>query len=417
MTVAAMAESDWVETMNELSNEEFMRDTTKSLIPQGSFGEKARVAVIRTSDRLTFKRCRRRWGWGSHLRHNLGPKQKATPLWLGSGFHFALEDMHSTTPKFGSAADAFRAYVNATRKQNQGSLPDDWQETLALGIGMLDYYQHEWLKNRDPLTTFVYNDVPQVEVNFRIPIPFDATHWGYDEVVYSGTIDRVIIDENGILWLLEYKTAKSIATLHYSVDPQVGAYIWAARHMYPGYEIGGVIYQQHKKAVPEEPRILANGKLSTNKQQATTHSRYRKVVKEIYGDPQRAPGDVIATLNHFAYIEDASRDAFIRRDKIFRNEFAAESEGSKILMEVREMLDPELPLYPNPTRDCTYQCPFISPCVSIDDGSDWQYELEQTVEPRERSYDSWRTFLPGGRNHTEDTTTLTLEDFSKSLQE
>ena len=32
--------------------------------------------------------------------------------------------------------------------------------------------------------------------------------------------------------------------------------------------------------------------------------------------------------------------------------------------------DPMVLAYPNPTRDCTWQCPFIQVCPMFDDGSD-----------------------------------------------
>src|SRR5690348_3014935 len=78
----------------------------------------ARVAIIRTSDRSNFRRCRRRWNWQSHLRGNLTPIETASPLWFGSGFHYALEDFHGPR-KFQHARDAFKAYVLATHKQSK----------------------------------------------------------------------------------------------------------------------------------------------------------------------------------------------------------------------------------------------------------------------------------------------------------
>src|SRR3954468_7715100 len=71
------------------------------------------VARIRTSDRIGFKRCRRRWGWNSHLRGNLGPKEAQNPLWFGTGMHFALEDYHGFNV-YGSPTEAFKAYCSAT---------------------------------------------------------------------------------------------------------------------------------------------------------------------------------------------------------------------------------------------------------------------------------------------------------------
>lgn len=355
-----------------------------------------RVAVIRTSDRILFKKCRRRWGWNSHLRENLGPKEHAMPLWFGTGFHFALEDMHGDA-KFSSASDAFMAYAEATRIMSERSkgtfkLPADWKESLDLARGMLDYYQNEWLATRSPLQTFIFNGVPQTEVNFRVDIPFDATKWGYDRVVYSGTIDRVAIDEQGQIWIVEYKTAKQIQTLHFALDPQVTSYCWAGMQLY-GQPITGVIYQQHRKDIPQDPKILANGKLSTAKTLLTSAPRYRKALKDLYGEVKFAPTANIEFLNAITAKEDMDQDKYIVRSRIQRNVAQCEAEGVKILMEVEEMLNPDLPLYPNPTRDCTFMCSFNGPCHSMDDGSDWKYELDILMTQRDPNYDSWRKYL------------------------
>jgi hypothetical protein len=172
----------WIERINDLARSEMDSDLNTSFNSSPELVK--RVAVIRTSDRLSFKRCRRKWGWQSHLRHNLGPHQKASPLWLGSGIHFALEDFHGLRqfggfprpdPSNYKVSQAFKAYVRATYKQSKETLPDDWQDLTELGVGMMDYYQFQWLKYRDPLTTLVVDGVPQVEVNFRIPVPFNPT--------------------------------------------------------------------------------------------------------------------------------------------------------------------------------------------------------------------------------------------------
>lgn len=353
-----------------------------------------RIAVIRTSDRIAFKRCRRRWGWNSHLRGNIGPKQNPAPLWMGTGFHFALEDYHSTQ-RFTKPSEAFIAYKEATQRaarHDPNRLPADIAELTTLACGMLDYYSEQWMISRDPLQTYIYNGVPQVEVNFRVDIPYDATRWGYDKVVYSGTLDRVIVDENDQLWIVEYKTAKSVQTLHYANDSQVSAYCWAGNLLY-GRPIAGVIYQQHRKDLVQEPRILASGRLSTDKRQLITHRSLRAYMKNIYGDVAKAPQDFVDFLNWLATQEDAWSDKFIRRDRIHRNQHQSDAEGVKILMEVEEMLNPDLPLYPNPDRTCAFMCPFNGACVSLDDGSDFQYELDILMEQRSKGYDTWRKFV------------------------
>jgi hypothetical protein len=354
----------------------------------------ARIAVVRTSDRSNFRRCRRRWGWQSHLRGNLTPKEHASPLWLGSGFHFALEDYHGHH-RYPKPRDAFVAYVKATKAQAQAQqkqLPGSWMEDTKLGVEMLDYYSDLWMIGRDPLETFIFNDTPQVEVHALVPVPFSTPH--YDQVLYACTLDRVIIDELGRLWIVEYKTAKTIFTLHYQTDPQIGAYQWIAPVIY-GKPIEGVIYQQHRKAPPGEPNILTSGEVSTAKHQRTTHRYYRQALVKLYGkEVIKWPHAQLDYLNQLAKQESIDYDAFVRRDRIRRNEHQRAAEGTKLLLELEDMLNPNLPLYPSPTRDCANLCSFHNACVSMDDGSDWEYDLEVTMQQKEATFDSWRAFLP-----------------------
>lgn len=353
-----------------------------------------RTAVIRTSDRINFKRCRRRWHWSSHMRMNLGRKENASPLWYGSGFHFAMEDYHGER-KYPSAVAAFEAYVKATYRAAKGNnrlLPSDWVELVALGRGMISYYTDTWMVARDPLKTFVYEGKYQVEVNAKVLLPI--TNEQFDAVYYGVTLDRVVEDNDGIgLWILDYKTAKRIQTQFFQTDPQISAYCWLAHKMY-GRPIYGFIYQQHRKDVPQDPRILSKGQISTDQNQLTTHRHYRRALVNLYGSVDKAPIAAVDFLNWLNEQETSSQDKFVRRDLVYRNEHQIEAEGQKILMEVEDMINPELPLYPNPTRECGHMCDFNTACISLDDGSDWQGELEMSFESRNTNYESWRKFLP-----------------------
>ena len=349
--------------------------------------------IIRTSDRGLFRRCRRKWAWQSHLKDNLEPIQKAAPLWMGTGFHFALEQMHGTQT-FKTGAKAFEAYYWATKKAyDVDNLPPNIDEMLNLACGMLDYYQQDWICARDPLQTYWYNGEPQVEVDFLIPLPVDPPK-GFSKVLYAGTFDRIAIDEYKLLWIVEYKTAKQFSIGHFMIDGQCTSYSWAAYSIYE-LPIQGVIYQQHRKELPEAPKILSTGKVSSNMKQKTTRRAYREALLSIYGDINMAPKVNIDMLNWLATQETEDKDTFIRRDKVYRNLHQIHAEGEKILMEVGEMLNPQTPLYPSPTRDCIYQCPFISACISMDDGSDWEAEIKDTCRRRKQeAYDaSWREFI------------------------
>jgi len=327
----------------------------------------------------------------------MGPKESQAPLWYGTGMHFALEDFHGYN-NYGSPTAAFKAYCDATYAiRQQHAIPAMFAELKELGIGMMDYYSL-WLSERDVYKTLWVDGVPQVEVRAHIEIPLDIKKMyptsPYDKAIYSVTIDRVVEDENGELWLVDYKSAKAIQTLHYATDPQIGAYYWCAGYIY-NRPIAGFIYQQHRKDVPQQPRITAAGRLSVDKRQLTTHRHYRSVLVNIYGsNSDKWPNENLDFLNFLAAEEGPEADRFIRRDKIFRNDASFQSEGTKIMLEIEDMLNPNLPLYPNPTRDCAYMCPFLHPCMSLDDGSDFEYELNMSFSQREKEQDSWRLHLP-----------------------
>jgi hypothetical protein len=350
------------------------------------------VAVIRTSDRIAFRRCRRRWGWSSPLRTNLEPAEPAEPLWMGSLFHYAMEDFHGYNV-YGHPARACDACVYAQRRTPGLTLPENYKELVDLCKEMVTFYADEWLVQREPLQTFWFNGEPQVEVEFELEIPYTGKFSDlYEKIIYRGKIDRVVVDEFGILWPKDFKTAAQYETLHLDTDPQVTAYCWAIQCLYQN-PVGGFIYQQHHKTPPHQVELLASGKLSANKAQRTTHARYWRAMKNIYGSPEKAPANIIACANELAQLEDENGDRFVRRDVARRNQHQIEAEGVKIMLELEEMLNPDLPLYPSPTRDCGW-CPWQQACISMDDGSDWQGELERLSRPGLNRAEPWRRYLP-----------------------
>ena len=367
-----------------------------SMTPEHREGK--RVAVIRTSDRIAFKACRRKWNWSSHMRDNLQPQSQASPLWFGTGFHFALEDWHGYR-KFSTPMEALTAFVEAYKKFRPESMPDDWRETYQMGLEMFRYYLvwYDRRKHKMP-KTLVIDGVPQVEVNFRIKLPLDQDYvesCGFDEVVYSGTIDRVVrMPDTGLLWTLDYKTAKRFSTGHFITDPQITVYNWAARDMYSEYgHVAGMIYAQHLKASPTIPQPLKSGGLSVAANQAVSHITYKAGIEQAYGSYDAAPEKVKDYLSLLARSESDWADRFVRYDFVNRNDSQMNAEGARILLEAADMINPKLPLYSNPTRECQTFCSFTSPCVSLDDGSDWRDELRMNYMLRDSSYDRWRNHL------------------------
>lgn len=380
------------------------------------------ILEIHTGDRGAFKRCRRRWGLQSMLRRNLvaAGQPESSPLWLGSGFHFAMEDYFGRK-RFAHPVDAFRAYRAAGKPDE---LPDNVDDDTDLAVGMIRYYVDDWLKRHpEPYETLWVDDVPQVEVEVTIDItgllPMTtmehAAMWCKEckrdrhgklkgelrytkdgvtvdgvlhRVLYVTTFDRVVIDEHDRIWGVDYKTAGEFANSFLQMNPQVGAYDWAMSVYYGDDAVEGLIWQQHLKAVPAEPKLIRDGKaLSTDKRQYTSHSIYKKAVLDMFGT---VPNEYVEMLNFLAEAESVEGDRFIRRDPLHRNAAQRRAEQEKIVLEVIDMLDPGLPMYPNPTRDCAWDCQFKAACMMMDDGSDAEEYLRDEFVQWGGYKDDWR---------------------------
>jgi hypothetical protein len=356
----------------------------------------SKIIPIHTSDIGLYKTCRRRWLWGSHLNRSLEPVNKAAPLWFGEAIHYALKDYHG----YGTDIIAsFLTYAQLSKEKYPDRLPDEFPELLELGKGMLDHYM-SYLERRNPLTTYVHNGVPQVEVAFEIELPIDPALLevlGIAKVVYRGTMDRVVIDEEfQVLDIVDYKTAARMEQGHLMMDPQISKYMWAASCIYD-LPVQGFWYQQHAKRIPKAARVLLNGHVSTAKNQATTHKLYRQALVEVYGSPQQSSNKHIEVLNAFGAKETRESDGYIVRTKTTRNAHQIANEGARILLEVHEMLDPRTPMYIHASQHCSW-CPFISPCTSLEDGGDYEYELRDSdlYVTRNKASSEWEIIAHDG---------------------
>ena len=356
--------------------------------------------VMRTSDRSAFRRCRRKWDFTSHLRQNLTSTEQKSYLWLGTGGHFALEDWYGYN-YYGSPVVAFEAYVTAQQqwaKKMKGlggsKLPEDYEEQATLAKGILNYFL-EWIKVREDYPTYMVDGEPQTEIRLNVPIDLDIP--GIDnKLVYGCTLDRVVIIDDE-LWITDYKFNKNFDTNPLEWNQQMSAYIWAASTIYDLPIAGGILWQ-FKKEVPKQPRVLSNGLLSANKSQLTTHILYRQALIDMYGSVDGAPEANVHCLNELAKRQADDSDQFIRRDRTYRTWEQQQAEGDKMLMEARDMFDPDLPLYPNPTKDCGWDCEVKEVCLMIDREDDWeQYANMHMTKRQDMNYedrDGWREYLP-----------------------
>lgn len=349
--------------------------------------------IARTSDRILFKKCRRLWGWMSPNAQGRRMLTEADYLWFGTGMHYALEDYHGINV-YSHPALAFKAYVIATGLAERR--PPNWRDLEIVGMGMMSYYAEHFLKRcgRDPYNTYIWENEYQVEVNAHIDLGINDDKGR--RLLYGFTLDRVIIDEFGMLWIVEYKSAKQFRIFHLDIDDQITAYCWAAWRYY-GQPVAGVIYQQHKKNVPMPPRILSTGRISHDARQHTSAILYGDMLKQFYGEIKSAPNQNIIMYNNLLHDETEDSDKYVLRHKVERNMNQLRAFEQKLLMELEDMTRPDLPLYPNPGKDCSWSCPLMAACIAIDSGDDWENILNaytffsRTVAEEQIK---WRLLLP-----------------------
>lgn len=302
-----------------------------------------------------------------------------------------MEDYYGHN-NYGHPVEAAKAFVEASKMANRVlgyGLPDDWKEQATLLYGILENYII-WAQHREEYDTVWIDGEPQVEITAHLPLPIDPPP-GFDQVVYQFTLDRLVeIDEE--YWIKDWKFYKTFATADIDYDDQISSYIWAAGAVFERPIAGGILHE-FRKALPNPPRILQNGKISTAENQGTTHGLYRSALIELYGDVGKAPNGNVKRLNELALRESADRDDFIKRTRTRRTLIQQQSTGTKILMEARDMCDPDLPLYPNPTRDCSWDCGLKEICLMMDRDDDWEFTLNDLTVQRVQEAGEWRNYL------------------------
>jgi len=318
----------------------------------------------------------------------MAPHEQAVPLWFGSGFHHCMEDIHGLGA-YESNRAAWNDYQQAMVKfYTEERLPYDAEELGEMAVSMLDYYEQIWLKarSRDPLKTYEVNGQPQVEVPFEFEIPvspevLEAS--GYDRVVYKGVIDRVVIDRNGYLYLVDYKSVAKFSNRQtLELDPQIGVYLWAATYLFKR-PVMGFYYMQFKKAVCKPPNIKKDDTMSLDKRQGTSYWMIREYLKEKYGSVDKAPIKEQDFMHYYMEFEDDEKDNFISRTLVTRHPNTMEQESQIVISEVEDMLQPKMRIYPNPTWLCGATCSFIEPCLEMNQGLNWNATLETDFYPRD----------------------------------
>lgn len=316
--------------------------------------------IIHTSDRRAFKTCRQLWDFSSPLRMNLEPKPRGVnALWFGTGIHAALEGYYSALSNAADVAEQIWAHYCI---EAEFDVP---QDTVDLGNGMLKYYCREWASKNDNFT------VVGMEVERKLKmIYFD----------YGFQLDGLALDSDGRYWILEFKTAgKWESSYDYLLmDDQAGSYLMGEQ-ISRQVPIEGIIYTILKKAAPKPLKLLKSGHFSMDKQQTTTYDLARRQINERYGKIPDFYGEFLTFLQE-------RPDSFVLRQTVRRNQTEIRSIQQSIFMEAKEMLNPNISIYRNPSSWNCNRCPFFVPCLAKWEGTPIDSILKLDYRPRKERY-------------------------------
>lgn len=381
---------------------------------------------IHTSERRSFRGCKRRWNWA--YREGFVPEQPAKPLEFGIAFHMAMEvgydpaTWRTTTPaqKAKHAVEVFTEECNRQREQylrvtNQTHLEeaqgDDYAERIELGVGMLDYYWNHIHPQHDDWFEPVY-----VEISFEVPIkdpdhpdfmvtddcpPLHCTNspaCGQNHsndpgdsdsmVVYAGRLDGLMHDKRyGGYFIWDHKTAAQLATNEefLQLDDQIKGYVWALRKQL-NIDVRGFIYQEIRKDFPRAPQELKrkmNGRsFSTNKNAPVLLEHFVPFIK-------MHDGDAYAEGKYDEYIQYLKSDQapkFHQRFNPLINEYEMIETEKNLSNEAADMVSSRTRIYPSVGKFTCSSCAFRAPCVSVFQGEDTQYLLDTLYIQTNRRY-------------------------------
>ncbi len=213
------------------------------------------LPVIRSHERMTYKRCPKQWYW--KWRRGLTPKAKSFgALDLGTWLHAALEAWYvAGRLRKGSLADHFNAVADAAIAAAQRAGAPDYQiekaeELAALGEAMCKAYELHYGQDEDI-------EVIGTEIPLEFTFPDHRGRLAAKHLLKPDMLVQYV--STGQFWLFENKSASSIQTEHLVIDDQARPYgAMAERALKEAGVIGrkdkleGIMYNFLRKAFPDE---------------------------------------------------------------------------------------------------------------------------------------------------------------------
>jgi hypothetical protein len=317
----------------------------------------AELITFNQSRIKTFNRCPKQYEY--KYIQLLNPKKKSRPLFTGSWIHRALETHYVK----GDWKVGHQEYVNEWEK-----LFIEEKEELSKKFGPIPnavariMRSYEWYYRNDGWKPVMVEQILEVETPLK---PF----------VFKGRLDLVIEDNEGLLWLVDHKSASMIPqpTSYHAMDPQLMLYPWAAQIQYK-LNIAGVIYNYVRSKPPSVPGINKDGSISRRRVDTDYPTLLLFLKKNGYD-----PSDFVDVLRPLA-----KRSPFLRRYRLPRESQVTKEVLLDTLSVVKRTQETKR-FTRTITRECM-QCPYHDLCRAELNGFNTEKMRETNFTVGEEDY-------------------------------
>lgn len=295
------------------------------------------------SELQTFKKCRRRWWLAYHRRLRLKARSLTGAAPLGTRVHQALEPWY--VPEGRTQIDPRKALEDILH-QDKVALIESWTGEPENLDGVLKQFDKESELSRAMIEGYMqWLEETGADSDFEVIASESAVEYEFAPgLSLAGRLDtRVRRRHDGALLFIDHKTTDSFATLRKQL-PQAEAmtlYEILQRLTNPGERNAGAVYNMLRKVLRSKtakPPFYDRETVMFNTHQLES-AWYR----------------VMGTIRDIQQVEEQ-----------------LESEVGRKL--------PHFVVYPNPTRDCDWQCEFFPVCSLHDDGSRVDAMIESLYE-------------------------------------
>jgi hypothetical protein len=323
--------------------------------------------VARPWESRLFRQCRRAWDLGARERQNYEPIEPAQVFSFSEAIHDAL-DVYYFPGMWEWNREIVRplavaGFEKSMRRQRNAytqtcelstEQAEDWDRHLELGTGLLWRY-FEWTRDLDRFTPI--GVASQFDISLPDPADPDRGLIAHDgrPLQYRVQIDLAVIDDHDLYWLVEHRvvTGSQWPVLdELRLDEQALTRSWAWQLAFLA-KLEGTIYNELRLTEPDAD------KPSTD-----------KPVVKVRAVP--GPGGITT---------QRSSESF-RRTHLPRTETEIARRGVGVALEMQDMTDPSVRIYPNPSWESCSGCAYRSPCLAMTQGTDEDSILETSFRKR-----------------------------------